>query len=194
MLSNGQVYKYLLGANAGIFLLWHVNQQWQNFMVRHFTLSKQGLSHGYFHTLITYGFSHYDFWHFVVNMASLFFFGKAIEAVFGGARLLSLYLYGTLGGAALQLPNSRYSSILLGASSATSAILTFFILNFPQEVIYLYFFPVPAWLFGIGFFGYSFFMMNKQGMNVGVAHSAHIGGILAGVIMYFVSKGKIRRF
>lgn len=193
-LNQGNTWKYLLGINGAVFLLWQLNKNNPDFMVRNFTISKQGLSHGYFHTLITYGFSHHEIWHFLVNMASLYFFGKAIEVVFGGPRLLALYLCGTLAGAAVQLPNSRYSNVLLGASSATSAILTFFILNFPQEVIYLYFFPVPAWLFGLGFFGYSFFMMNKPGMNGGVAHGAHIGGILAGVILYFVSKGKIRRF
>jgi membrane associated rhomboid family serine protease len=44
----------------------------------------------------------------------------------------------------------------LGASGAMASIVTFFILNFPKETIYLYFIPVPAWMVGVGLFGYSY--------------------------------------
>jgi membrane associated rhomboid family serine protease len=45
--------------------------------------------------------------------------------------------------------NVPYNVLNVGASGSTSAILSFFILNFPHEKIYIYFIPCPAWLFGM---------------------------------------------
>jgi membrane associated rhomboid family serine protease len=46
-------------------------------------------------------------------------------------------------------------SNFFGASGSIASILTFFILNFPNEIIYVYFIPVPAWALGMFIFGYS---------------------------------------
>ena len=73
----------------------------------------------------------------------------------------------------------------LGASGAVSSILTFFILNFPREIIYVYFIPMPAWVFGLLFAGYSFANMDSHS-NIG--HAGHVGGMIAGWFYFILTK------
>ena len=185
-----QYYQILLGANLAVFLLWNSGIVNHNTMLRHFALSKATLAQGNIHTLLTYSISHIDGWHLFANAITLFFFGRNIELVFGAKRLLQLYIGGALAGALMQLPGYGTYNFLLGASSSTSAILSYFILSFPYEIIYLYFFPVPAWAFGLGFFGYSYLMMNSN--SGGIAHGAHLGGLVFGAGMFMATRG--RRF
>ena len=75
----------------------------------------------------------YDF--LVVNMVTLLFFGRSIEAYFGPKRLLFSFIIGALMGGGLsaykdtKLPYERYT---LGASGAVNSVLTYFICNFPK--------------------------------------------------------------
>ena len=133
-------YQILIGANVGIYLLWNSNIVGYYTMLRHFALSKATLQQGNFHTLLTYGFSHQSGWHLFANMITLFFFGRTIELIFGPARLIQLYLLGTLLGGLMQLSKSSTYNYIIGASAATSAILSYFILCYPKETIYFYFF------------------------------------------------------
>ena len=182
------VYWLLIGANVGIWALWNSNFINRNFMVKHFALSKATLAQGNIHAMITHGFSHINLWHLLMNMVTLYFFGRNIELVFGVKRLLQLYLAGTFFGGLFQLPRSNDFQITVGASGATSAILSYFILHFPNQIIYLYFIPVPAWAFGLLFLGYSYFQMDR---NSGIAHAAHLGGLLSGAAIYFITRGRM---
>lgn len=72
----------ILGANVLVYGLWVVSlesRQRFNLMVEHFTVSPMGvLKDLKFHTLVTNMFSHKDFTHLLVNMITLYFFGKYI--------------------------------------------------------------------------------------------------------------------
>ena len=68
----------------------------------------------------------------------------------------------------------------LGASGAVSAVLFAFILLAPWKLIFVFFLPVPAILYGVFYVGYSIWM-DKRG-NDNINHSAHLAGAAFGVM------------
>lgn len=91
--SDAVLYS-LLGTNVGVWALWNSDLVSKKTMWRHFTVSRDGLAAGRWHTLVTSAFSQSDGWHLTGNVVSLYFFGREIGRLFGGARLLGLYLAG----------------------------------------------------------------------------------------------------
>lgn len=82
----------LIGLNVGVYALWQLAPD-PSFARRHFVVSAAALADGRLHTLLTSAFSHRDgATHLLVNMVSLFFFGRAVGRALGGRALLSLYL------------------------------------------------------------------------------------------------------
>ncbi|MEX0648107.1 MAG: rhomboid family intramembrane serine protease [Balneolaceae bacterium] len=136
------------------------------------------------HEILTSGFLHAGMGHLLVNMFVLFFFGVVIEQSLGGSQFLALYLSGLVVSAIPSLIKHRdepnYAT--LGASGAVESVLFSFIFLFPTEKIILILLPVPipAWLFGLAFLGYSVFE-NKRGAGK-VNHEAHIAGAVWGVL------------
>ncbi|MBP6299717.1 MAG: rhomboid family intramembrane serine protease [Arenimonas sp.] len=138
-----------------------------------------------YYRYISYGFVHADIPHLIFNMITLFFFGRAMEGFFaphfGGFGYFVFYfgalVCSILPTAISQKNNPRYST--LGASGAVSAVLFSFILLQPWSLIYIYFIPVPAILYGVGYFAYTFYM-DKKGTD-SVNHSAHLWGSVYGV-------------
>ena len=88
--SDAVLYS-LIGLNVGVYALWQVADP--TFARRHLVVSAAALSEGRLHTLVTSAFSHRDgMSHLLVNMVSLFFFGRTVGRALGGRALLSLYL------------------------------------------------------------------------------------------------------
>ena len=107
--------------------------------------------------------------------------------------MLQLYLGGTAFGNLLQVGRTEHPfQSIMGASSGIGAILVYWIAFNPHDTIYLYFFPVRAWIVGALFMGYSFLMMNSTGGGVG--HAGHFGGGLFGGLMYLMARyGYLKR-
>ncbi|KRX00784.1 hypothetical protein PPERSA_03044 [Pseudocohnilembus persalinus] len=123
-------------------------------------------------------------------MVGLYFFGKFIERGFGSRALLSLYLGGTLlGGLFIIMQTKRkYNQLQLhiGASAGVASILTFFIVNFPNQQIILYFFPVPAWMVGVLLFGQSIIFYDD---TAGVSHiNKTISSLMCNKRLFFISR------
>ena len=185
------LYFYLIGANVGIFLAWNTGVISKKFLFDNFTLSKYTMGKHHYHTLITHAFSHINTFHLGLNMITLYFFGKFVELNFGSRVLFQLYMLGALvGGLFITSQNNRKRNVIthLGASGATTAILSFFIMNFPNYTIFLYFFPVPAWVVGGLIFFQSLFFYESES---GISYSGHLGGFIAGMGMYFHLRGKM---
>lgn len=89
--SSGETVLFsLIGLNVGVYALWQVNP---SFARRHFVVSAAALSEGRIHTLVTSAFSHKEgMSHLLVNMISLYFFGRSVGGALGGRALLLLYL------------------------------------------------------------------------------------------------------
>lgn len=187
---NRPLYQYIIGANIAVFVAWNSNLISKQFLYDNFTLSLNTINANRFHTFLTYSFSHISFVHLFFNMFTLYFFGRFVEQVFGPKVLLHLYLAGALTSAFfIHSSNKQYHNYFptVGASGATAAILSFYIFNFPKQTIFLFFFPVPAWIVGILLFGQSLMMYDGRG---GISGSGHLGGLVGGLFYYLFKRGK----
>jgi len=138
--------------------------------------------------MITGGFVHGSLGHLAFNMITLFFFGPVLEARIGSLFFLAVYFGAELSAHALTLWMHRdtpgYSAV--GASGAISGLLFSFCLFHPFQRIYLFFaVGIPAWLFALGFIVFSVMAMRKRETGgIGrVAHEAHLGGAIGGLII-----------
>jgi len=135
-------------------------------------------------TAVTYMFVHVGFGHLFTNMLVLFFFGPPLENHWGSRFFLKFYLACGLGGAAFHLLlGSLIGPVpMIGASGAIFGLLLAFAMNWPDAKIYLYFlFPVPAKWF-VGILGAFTLFATVQGGGGGVAHWAHLGGLVTGFL------------
>ncbi|MFO7262048.1 MAG: rhomboid family intramembrane serine protease [bacterium] len=129
-------------------------------------------------TLITYMFVHGSFWHLLMNMLGLFFFGPRVEARLGSRAFLGLYLVSGLGGALFSL-FTPYAAVI-GASGAVFGVMLAFAMFWPHEPILLWaVVPVPARLLVIVMAVLSLYS-GLSGAGAGVAHFAHLGGFAGG--------------
>jgi membrane associated rhomboid family serine protease len=137
---------------------------------------------------VTYMFLHGSFWHLFINMLVLFFFGPPLENKWGSREFVKYYLICGLGGAALSFLFVPFW--IVGASAATFGLMLAFALNWPNAPIYFMgVFPVKAkWLVGFFFFANLFSAFDPDSGS-GIAHFAHLGGVIAGFI--YLKSGRI---
>ncbi|MCK5781636.1 MAG: rhomboid family intramembrane serine protease [Flavobacteriales bacterium] len=135
--------------------------------------------------MISSGFLHADWMHLFFNMFTLYFFGPEVLYFAGLGNFLLIYLGSLLFGNIISIyfnrTNWMYSAI--GASGAVSGVIFSAIILYPSMSLYIIPipFPIPGWLFGIGYVAYSIYgMKNTQG-NIG--HSAHLGGGISGILI-----------
>jgi|SRR5215469_1876632 len=146
------------------------------------------LGSGLFHPwqLITYAFLHGGWAHILFNMFALYMFGGALERYWGGRRLILFYLVccftAALTQLAVQYPAGSTEPVL-GASGGIFGILLAFAWYFPSQRIILLFppIPMPAWLF-VTLYGLLELFLGVSGREPGVAHFAHLGGMLGGAL------------
>lgn len=134
--------------------------------------------------LITSGFLHANWMHFIFNMLSLYFFADEVVMNLGRGGLVLIYLGGLVGGnlLSLLLNKDNFSYRALGASGAVSAVIFSAVVCNPEIQLIIYFIPVPGWLFAIGYTVYSIYGILKElGDNIG--HDAHLGGSIAGLLI-----------
>ena len=161
---------------------------------------------------VTYQFLHGGFTHLFCNMFALWMFGCVIENVWGPKKFLFYYLFCGIGAglcqevvqfaefyfvALSQFPQSTFSEVLtilgnsnlngsltIGASGAVYGILLAFGMTFPNERIFVIPLPVPikAKWFVVIYAGIELFSAMSS-VGDGVAHMAHIGGMLFGFLL-----------
>ena len=160
-------------------------------------LSQPGLMHGRVYQLITFQFLHGGVWHLLGNMIVLYFFGRAMEGMLGGRGMLKLYLAsGTIGGLlqialAFTLPK-YFGGDVVGASAGAFGLIAAFATHAPDDPITLLLFfvlPVtfPAKVLliaegAIALLGVIGPLIHVIIFDPGVAHAAHLGGMLTGIV------------
>lgn len=158
---------------------------------------------------VTYMFMHGGFAHLFFNMFALWMFGITLEHVFGPKRFLIYYMVCGLGAGLVQeavqyieyvavlsaydsvntgisiIPMSEYLNLMttVGASGAVYGILLAFGMLFPNQGMFVFPlpFPIKAKWFVTGYVVIEL-LLGLQGSD-GVAHFAHLGGMLFGLLL-----------
>jgi membrane associated rhomboid family serine protease len=132
---------------------------------------------------VTYMFLHGGFWHLFLNMFILWMFGSEIERYWGSRTFLKYYFITGVGAGLLSwltAINSPHPTI--GASGAIYGILVAYGMMFPNRPVYLYFLlPIKAKHFVI-FLAIMELMASRGQASSGIAHFAHLGGMLFGYV------------
>ncbi|MBQ3188449.1 MAG: rhomboid family intramembrane serine protease [Bacteroidaceae bacterium] len=172
--------------------------------------------------LVTYMFMHGGVMHLFFNMFALFMFGRVLETVWGPRRFLTYYMLTGIGAGILQqivqyiyfeTSLSMYSGVTIapnvvismaeylnlwntvGASGAVYGVLLAFAMMFPNERLFIMPFPFPIkakyFVIMYGVIELISGLSPRAGDNV--AHFAHLGGMLFGLILilYWRKKGDI---
>jgi membrane associated rhomboid family serine protease len=160
---------------------------------------------------LTYMFLHGSFTHILFNMFALWMFGSVIERVWGPKKFLFYYIvcgvgagivqelaqygnyvaqgldayqYVNMGGAQISMDAYINMWTTIGASGAVYGILLAFGMIFPNERLFIITFPFPIkakWLI-VGYIAIELFSA-MSGPGDGVAHMAHLGGMLFGFLL-----------
>ena len=154
----------------------------------------------YYHTyqFVTYMFLHGGFWHLFSNMFALWMFGRTLEYELGSRRFFIYYMICGIGAALLQMGVAAITGDiyfrLVGASGAVMGLLLAFGVMHPNNEIYIMPlpFPIKAKWFVIGYAVLEI-ALGWSGAESGVAHFAHVGGMLWGLLLllYWRKKGKV---
>lgn len=181
--------KHLLIINFLVFLAELLVERW-GFLYITNMLALNPVGSGRFHVwqLVTYMFMHGGWDHLLLNMFALWMFGQVLENWWGWKRFLFYYLVCGIGAGLINLLVPGWC-ITVGASGAIYGLLLAFGMLFPNEYIYLYFLmPIKAKWFVIG---YAVIELIEGFFSTGnVAHFAHLGGMLFGLILILLWKRK----
>ncbi|NLX41389.1 MAG: rhomboid family intramembrane serine protease [Bacteroidales bacterium] len=163
--------------------------------------------------LITHMFMHGDFWHLFFNMYTLMIFGTVLERIWGSKKFLLFYFVTGIGAAlchslVLHLQYDAFvetgkiaaaTAVLrtptVGASGAIYGVLLGYGMLFPDNRLQLIFPPVAMkakWFVII--FGAIELITGLTGMGGNIAHFAHLGGMLFGLIMILIWKKQNRLY
>jgi membrane associated rhomboid family serine protease len=148
--------------------------------------------------LFTYMFLHGGVFHILFNMLGLWMFGVELERMWGSRYFAKFYAVCGVGAGITQVVASFlpvplfeqfYYAQTIGASGAIFGVLLAYGLYFPNRPILMYFiFPVPAKYF-VAIMGGISLLSAIEGGGGGVAHVAHLGGLLAGYL--YLKGGRI---
>ena len=216
MLENiPRVTRNLLIINVLMFVGTLLNQE---VMMRYFALFYPTSPYFHWWQYLTHMFMHGGWWHIIFNMYALFIFGSVVERIIGEKKFLILYFVCGLGAAALhtgveylqatgymneiakgsQVAMQNYtilkSTPTVGASGAIYGLLIAYAMLFPEAKLTLIFPPVTLsakwWVI---IFAVIELVTGVTGTAAGIAHFAHLGGMLFGflLIWYWRRKGTL---
>jgi len=137
--------------------------------------------------LITYQFMHGSIGHIFFNMLTLWMFGSTLENFWGSGRFLVFYIVcGIFAGIAQLIMQSN--GIALGASGSIMGLMAAFAYLFPNTEMLFIFFPIPikAKYMIPGFMALDLFGGISPQTGDNVAHWAHLGGALTGLIIVII--------
>jgi membrane associated rhomboid family serine protease len=145
--------------------------------------------------LVTYSFVHLDVWEILWNMLGLYFFGKAVEEIYGPREFIRIYLMLVIVSALTWLGVDAWTGfpgIYQGAFGAVTGLLILFCLHYPKQSVIFIFVPMPAWVLGAIFIGIDVIglVSGGEGWITAAAHLA--GGFVA--FLYFRFGWNLGRF
>lgn len=139
---------------------------------------------------LTYMFVHVDFWHFLFNMMMLWMFGSEVADMMGTKHFTGMYffcgIFAAIFSLALYLLGASHNPII-GASGALMGIFVAYYKFFPNRTLLLFFFFPMRIKYAMWVMVAIDVFMAPSGD--GVAHLAHLGGVVAGFIYMHLYEG-----
>jgi membrane associated rhomboid family serine protease len=141
--------------------------------------------------LVSYAFLHGEPMHLIFNMLALVMFGAQLEYLWGSRRYLLYFGVCVLGAGLCQLALASASVSqggpmypTLGASGGVFGLLLGYGMLFPNQRVMLLFPPIPMKARTLVIvYGAVELMLGFTGLQPGVAHFAHLGGMLFGGLL-----------
>jgi membrane associated rhomboid family serine protease len=144
--------------------------------------------------VVTYAFMHGSFGHLFFNMIGLWTFGAELERLWGQQRFMRFFAASVLSAAAAQLLvtwllASPYPTV--GASGGLFGLLLAFGMLFPHRTVMLLIPPIPLKAKTlVMLYGGLELVLGVTGTQEGVAHFAHLGGMVGGFLMIRYWRGQ----
>jgi membrane associated rhomboid family serine protease len=137
--------------------------------------------------LVSYAFLHGGLAHIAFNMIGLTSFGNELEAWWGAKRLYTFYFASVVTAAITQLAVTASlgdPTPTVGASGGIYGLLLGYAMMFPRRKVIPLIppIPMPAWVFALLFAGLELYL-GVTGTASGIAHFAHLGGMVGGFLM-----------
>ncbi|MDE7127252.1 MAG: rhomboid family intramembrane serine protease [Bacteroidales bacterium] len=202
-------------------LIWIMTELNQHFMIETFAMFYPSSPFFRPWQIVTHMFMHGGFWHIFFNMYTLFIFGSVLERVWGTKKFLFFYFATGLGAVALhtgvqwieaqnymaQIAEGKAAGAAslhalkmtptVGASGAIYGLLMGYAMLFPDTVLTLIFPPVSLkakWFVLI--FAAIELSTGVFGIGGGIAHFAHLGGLLFGwlIVLYWKRNNKMYQY
>jgi membrane associated rhomboid family serine protease len=195
--GGGQVVLVLIVVNVVVFVAQLASPEFTGF----FILDVDAVLHGQVWRLVTYAFLHdpgylslpgqdNSSWilHIVFNMLLLWFFGRAMEELYGAREFLVFYLMAAIFGGVIFTLESLFLRTLpvlprlgfspcLGASGAVMAVMTLYACHYPRRTVLLMFvLPVQIWVLVVIFVVWDGMALLFPGFRSGTAVSVHLAG------------------
>ena len=190
-MNNVRAVKSLIAANVVMFVLQSLSNGGLDEALALWPLGRID-GHVYFHAwqIITYAFLHStgNISHLLFNMLGLWMFGAEIERYVGSWRLLACYFASVITAALTQLvvPGllDTPPAPTIGASGGVFGLLLAYALLFPHRKVVPLIppIPMPAWLFATIYAGVELFL-GVTGTLSGIAHFAHLGGMIGSALV-----------
>ncbi len=148
--------------------------------------------------LVTYGFLHGGLWHLLFNMLALVMFGAQLEYTWGDRRFLLFYMTCVVGAGLVQLVVATWAVSegggaypTLGASGGVFGLLLAYGMLFPNQRVMLLIPPIPMKARTLVIvFGVMSLFLGVTGTAAGIAHFAHLGGMLFGWLLIRYWRGQ----
>jgi membrane associated rhomboid family serine protease len=189
----GQTVKLILIISTAVFVLQYLGgDAFNRVLIESFGLTPARVVGGFaVWQLGTYIFLHGGFFHILFNMFAFWMFGSQLEQEWAKHEFLKYFLITGIGAGISSVVVDPFSTIpIVGASGAVYGILLAFGMYFPDRQIYLYgIVPVRAKYFVIGIGAIAFLSAMGSGGG-GVAHTAHLGGMIFGYL--YLKSGRRR--
>ena len=157
-----------------------------------------GVSDGAVWQLVSAMFTHVELWHIGFNMLALWMFGSPLEQTWGDRRFLTFYMVCLIGANLCQmlvatwiLSSSGEAHPSLGASGGTFGLLLGYGMLFPNNRMIV--FPIPVEIRArtlVIIYGALALLLGVTGWQPGIAHFAHLGGMLFGWLLIRYWRGQ----
>jgi membrane associated rhomboid family serine protease len=167
-------------------------------VIWYFGMTPAHVFRGYLWQPLSYMFLHGGFMHLIFNMLAVWMFGVDLERRWGKTAFYRYYFVCGVGAALttlfvslLPLASTRAIYVIptIGASGSVYGLLLAYAMFFPNRIIYYFIFPIPVRIYVLLAGLLVLYESARGGAGGGVAHFAHLGGLIFGYLYLSMGRG-----